>query len=154
MYRPITIGRHRYIDGGAHSPTNADVMLDADVDTVIISSPMSARPAATTRRPDHLMRALLHRRLRHETDRLIQAGFDVHVFEPDRATIDTMGINPLDSSRTGRVVRDAFLAAGDQIADSVILRERLWESLGGVHDPVVAGSAREPDASPISTSSS
>jgi len=39
-----------------------------------------------------------------------------------------MGINALDSSRTGRVVRDAFLAAGDQIADSVTLREILRES--------------------------
>ena len=128
IYRPITIGGRRYIDGGAHSPTNADVMLDAPVDTVIISSPMSARPGASTRRPDHLMRALLHRRLQREADRLTRAGLDVHVFEPDRATIDSMGINALDSSRTGRVVRDAFLAAGDQIADSVTLREILSES--------------------------
>ena len=75
------------------------------------------------------MRALLHRRLQREADRLTRAGLDVHVFEPDRATIDSMGINALDSSRTGRVVRDAFLAAGDQIADSVALRETLRESL-------------------------
>jgi len=89
---------------------------------------MSARPGASSRRPDHLMRALLHRRLRREADRLTQAGLDVHVFEPDRATMDSMGINALDSSRAGRVVRDAFLAAGGQMADSVTLREILRES--------------------------
>ena len=43
LFRPVSIGRHRYIDGGAHSPTNAALLIDSGVDTAVIVSPMSAQ---------------------------------------------------------------------------------------------------------------
>lgn len=125
LFKPVKIDHARYIDGGAHSPTNADLLIDADVETVLVLSPMSAQPVATRRRPDHALRALFHRRLRIECETLTRAGIDVHVFEPDRATLEAMGINPLDSNRTPRVVRESFLAAGAQLAGEPGLRERL-----------------------------
>lgn len=125
LFKPVTIGRHRYIDGGAHSPTNADLLVKAGVDTAVVLSPMSGDRGALGRRPDHLLRALFRRRLRQECDSLTRAGIEVHIFEPDRATLTTMGINALDNDRTPRVVRDSFLAAGATIAANPVLQDRL-----------------------------
>jgi len=125
LYKPVTVGRHRYIDGGAHSPTNADLLIKAGIDTAVVISPMSGAKGALGRRPDHLLRAVFRRRLRVECETLTRAGIDVHIFEPDSETLTTMGINALDNSRTPRVVRDSFLAAGVTIAANPALRDRL-----------------------------
>lgn len=129
VFRPVTIGRHRYIDGGAHSPTNADLLVDSGVDTAVIVSPMSAQAGALRHhRPDHLLRSLFSRRLRSERAQLERAGIKVHIFEPDRATLDVMGINALDRGRSPRVLTNAFLAAGARIAADDALRKRLLAS--------------------------
>lgn len=126
VFRPVAIGRHRYMDGGADSPTNADLLVDAGVDTVVILSPMSGKAGALRHhRPDHLLRSLFSRRLRSECAQLERAGMEVHIFEPDAATLDMMGVNALDRRRSPRVLRDAFLAAGTHITDHEPLRKRL-----------------------------
>ena len=43
-FAPVTIGDTQYVDGGAHSPTNADVLRSRPLDLVVVSSPMSVRP--------------------------------------------------------------------------------------------------------------
>jgi predicted acylesterase/phospholipase RssA len=48
---PVRIGEFRYVDGGVHSPTNADVLAGQGLDLVIVSSAMSAaREAACSYR--------------------------------------------------------------------------------------------------------
>ncbi len=125
LFTPVTIDGNRYIDGGAHSPTNADLLVDADIDTAVVISPMSGENRALGRRPDHRLRAVFRRRLRTECETLMRAGIDVHIFEPDRGTLTTMGINALSNGRTPQVVRDSFLAAGAHIAANHGLRQRL-----------------------------
>jgi len=125
LFKPVIIGRHRYIDGGAPSPTNADLLVNAGIDTAIVISPMSGEHGKLGRRPDHLLRAMFRRRLRVECETLTRAGIEAHIFEPDLATLTTMGINPLDNKRTPRVVRASFLSAGAEIAANPILRDRL-----------------------------
>lgn len=132
LFKPVSIGHHRYIDGGAHSPTNADLLVNAGVDTAIVLSPMSGDQGALGRRPDHLLRALFRRRLRVECEALTRAGIEVHIFEPDHATLTTMGINALDNDRTPRVTRDSFLAAGATIAANPVLRARVRLAAGSV----------------------
>ena len=119
LLRPVRIGNDRYIDGATHSPTNADLLVDANVDVVIVISPMSGRLDALRRRPDHTVRAAFARRLRAEAEQLASLGIDVHVFEPDGATLHALGINPIDRERTARVVPHAFLATGSQIDASL-----------------------------------
>jgi len=111
LFTPVRIGHHTYIDGGVHSPTNADVLRGTDVDTVVVLSPMSARPRALRRSTDHAMRLAHGARLRRECRRLRAAGVDVHIFEPDAATLEAMGRNALDGRRAGGVVRESFLSA-------------------------------------------
>jgi len=115
----VRIGQHHYIDGATHSPTNADLLVDAGVDVAIVIAPMSGRPDVLRRRPDHALRAAFARRLRVEARQLVHAGVDVHLFEPDAAGLNALGINPIDRSRTVRVVPHAFLATGSQIHPSL-----------------------------------
>ena len=116
MFTPVTIGDERYIDGGAHSATNADLLLDAGVSTAVILSPMSAQAESLGWRPDRVFRSMCRRRLDAECDQLAHAGIDVHIFEPDASTLHSMGVNALDQSRAPAVVRDSFLAAGARLA--------------------------------------
>ena len=37
LLRPVGIVRHPYIDGATHSPTNADLLVDAGVEVAIVS---------------------------------------------------------------------------------------------------------------------
>lgn len=41
FYRPVSIDGELFVDGGAHSPTNADVLAGLGLDLVVVSSPMS-----------------------------------------------------------------------------------------------------------------
>lgn len=125
LFRPVKIDRRYYIDGGAHSPTNADVLVDSGVELAIVSSPMSARPSAAGRRADGPMRALLGRRLRRECAQLERAGIQVRVFQPGTRTLSAMGFNALDRRRSPAVVREAFLDAGTRISTDAGLRDAL-----------------------------
>ena len=44
--RPVEVGGEAYIDGGVHSPTNADLLAGRDLDLVIVSAPMGIGGAA------------------------------------------------------------------------------------------------------------
>ena len=41
MFRPVHVGDELFVDGGVASSTHADTLVGADVQTVIISAPMS-----------------------------------------------------------------------------------------------------------------
>ena len=44
LFEPVTVDGQRYIDGGLHSYTNADLMGPPAFDLVVVSSPMSGTP--------------------------------------------------------------------------------------------------------------
>jgi len=105
-FAPVPIGSHEYVDGGVHSPTNADVLLREDLDLVIVVSPMSAAHG-TSRRPDAAMRWAAHRRLEGEIRRLRAQGTTVVRFEPNTDTLAVMGINAMADDRSGVVAEVA-----------------------------------------------
>jgi NTE family protein len=116
VFTPVTVAGRRYIDGGTHSATNADLLLDAEVDVAIVLSPMSAQSGPSIRRPDSVVRSLCRRRVSSECDELVRRGIEVHLFEPDTSTLQSMGMNALDHSKAPNVLRDSFLSAGAQLA--------------------------------------
>ena len=97
-FAPVPIGTRSYVDGGVHSPTNADVLTHAGLDIVVVVSSMSAAHGAS-RRPDAALRWAAHRRLEQEIRLLRTEGTAVVRFEPDRATLATMGLNPMAEDR-------------------------------------------------------
>jgi NTE family protein len=104
-FRPVSIEGRRYIDGGVRSLTNADLGRDADLDLVLVSSPLtqaSTRPvAAATSVARQPLRFLLH----HEIAVLRRTGVPVVAIEPVPAVIRAMGLNPLDARPRAAVSR-------------------------------------------------
>jgi NTE family protein len=117
FFTPIRIGDASYIDGGAHSPTNADVLRDDDLDLVIAVSPMSCI-RGISRMPDAPMRLWAHRALQREVRRLADRGVPVVTFEPGRRALSVMGVNAMADDRSAGVVQAAFLEAGRRAASS------------------------------------
>lgn len=116
LVRPVVVGGRRYVDGGVHSPTNADLLADRALDLVVVVSPMSATRAArrvslATARPLHAGRLAV------EVANLRRAGTDVLTFQPTTADIVAMGRNPLDLERRAATTDAALASARERLAD-------------------------------------
>ena len=105
-FRPVEIAGVRYVDGGAHSPTNADLLAGLGLDLVVISSPMSSA-AGPRVAVDVAARAFFRAYLQREARRLRRQGTKVVVLEPTAADLGVMGINAMDPSRRAAVARQA-----------------------------------------------
>jgi pimeloyl-ACP methyl ester carboxylesterase/predicted acylesterase/phospholipase RssA len=116
-YRPVEIDGVRYVDGGAHSPTNADLLAGEGLDLVLVSSPMSAgfdvfRPTA-----DGPMRGVCRLMLRREMARVRATGTSIVALEPGKAERALMGVNALDGQRRHGIIRETRSTVLDRFAD-------------------------------------
>lgn len=107
-FTPVRIGGASYVDGGVHSPTNADVVRDCGASMVVISSPMSVDLAGAHPRWDLGLRLMWHRSLVAECQRLRRAGMTVLAFEPGREILERLGANLLDARRIDEVEELAY----------------------------------------------
>jgi NTE family protein len=110
-FAPVRIGGHTYVDGGAHSPTNAAILRQRRLDLVVVVSPMSG-PA---RLPTDLYGASrwhAARLVRREVNALRANGTRVVVFRPGPAEQEAMGNDFMARHRVEEIVRRSFLAAG------------------------------------------
>jgi NTE family protein len=103
FFHPVEIGGEHYVDGGVHSPTNADVLRRWDLDVLLVSSPMSVAPRELRPTLDALPRLHAHRYLRRETSLYRKRGTTVVTFEPGGELLQVMGINPLHGGRIDEV---------------------------------------------------
>jgi NTE family protein len=99
FFAPVTIEGARYVDGGAHSPTNLDLMAGLSLDLVVVSSPMSFAGIAPPLGFDGPSRALARAALWREAGRVRRSGTPVLAFEPTPRDRSAMGMNPMDSTR-------------------------------------------------------
>jgi NTE family protein len=122
FFAPVSIDGVRFVDGGAHSPTNADLAAGMDLDLVIVSSPMSVvgRPL----RPDLAARRLSRFYLAREAAAIRRRGTPVLTFQPTASDLGVMGFNALDAERVPRVVAQARDSALLRLARSDV-RERV-----------------------------
>lgn len=116
-FAPVRIGRHTYVDGGVHSPTNADLLRDRDLDLVIVVSPMSG-PARVSPDIYDASRRLAARLAAREVKALRSKGTPVVVFRPGRAEQEAMGNDFLSADRVDQIVQESFLASGEYAASS------------------------------------
>lgn len=108
-FAPVHIGSHAYVDGGAHSPTNAATVRLEPVDAVLIVSPMSG-PAATPRTLTEAARWHANRKLAREVAALRRAGKQVEVLEPSRRLQKIMGNDMLSAAPVDDVIAEAHAA--------------------------------------------
>jgi NTE family protein len=111
FFEPVTIGGAAYVDGGAHSPTNADLLANRDLDLVVVSSPMSA--AGNRLRPslDLPARRLCRFYLGQEAARIRRRGVPVLAFQPTGDDLAMMGMNAMDPARRAPVTNQARQSA-------------------------------------------
>lgn len=99
-FRSVEIDGVAYIDGGVHSPTNADLVRVLEPELVIVSSPMSRAGA-----PRELASPIRHwSRLVLETEavRLRRAGIEVVAFQPTPDDVRIMG-NAMDPTHRAAI---------------------------------------------------
>ncbi len=115
FFAPVAIGGVTYVDGGAHSPTNADLLADRQLDLVVVSSPMSV--AGNRLRPslDLPARRLCRFYLGQEVARIRRRGVPVVAFQPTGDDLKAMGMNAMDQSRRALVTRRARVSAREKI---------------------------------------
>ena len=123
-FHPVEINGEMYVDGGVHSPTNADVLNSWELDVVLVSSPMSVDPRAIRPTLDLPMRLGCHRYARQETARLRRRGTTVVAFEPGGELLTAMGLNPMQGVRI-----DEIEALSCARAAELLKREGLAERL-------------------------
>ena len=126
-FAPVVIQGDTYVDGGIQSPTNADLLASADLDLVVVVSPMSG--AANPRSVDGIVRRRAGRTLDRELSRLRARGTEVIAVEPGPDVVRHMGFDFVNRESSLAIARAAFLDTGRQLVDAPPgIRERLQEA--------------------------
>ncbi|HEY6099367.1 MAG TPA: hypothetical protein VIW03_08055, partial [Anaeromyxobacter sp.] len=114
------IGGARYVDGGAWSFVNADVVVPLGLDVVVVSSTMSATGVAAFASVDAMVRTAARLRLARSVARLRRAGTQVVVLEPDAADVEVMGTlaEAMDASRRPAVARHVRASMAERLRRS------------------------------------
>jgi len=102
-FHPVEIDGEMYVDGGVHSPTNADVTNGWELDVLIVSSPMSVDLRGIRPTIDLGARLLFHRYLQKELAHHRRRGTRVLTFEPGGELLSVMGLNPLRGARIDEI---------------------------------------------------
>ncbi|MFQ5556694.1 MAG: patatin-like phospholipase family protein [Acidimicrobiales bacterium] len=94
VYEPTTIGSRRYVDGGVHSSTNADLVAALAFDLVIVSSVMTAAPPVSGWSKDRLTRRWFGRLLANEVAQIRRRGTPVLVVQPTADVLERLEREP------------------------------------------------------------
>jgi NTE family protein len=106
-FQPVEVDGRLYVDGGVHSPTNADVVRNEKFDLVLVLSPMSTSRNAPLITRSQPVRRHFRIRLGQEVRRLRRHGVPVVVFQPSASDQAAMGSKAMDPERNAAVVRAA-----------------------------------------------
>lgn len=122
FFQPVEIDGTRYVDGGARSPTNADLLAGRGLDLVLVSAPMSAAPGAARRAWPILSRGWSRRALTREKRRLRDHGTAVVGVVPQAQGLQSMALDltaKIDVAAVVEAGRDALRVALDNADDGV-----------------------------------
>ena len=109
FFSPVMIDGEAHVDGGLHSPTNADVLADKSLalDLVIVSSPMSISGSRLRIGGGQPVRRWSSALLDAEVLRLRRRGVPVVAFQPTEVDIGIMGSNAMDPTRRAAIAAQA-----------------------------------------------
>jgi NTE family protein len=116
FFSPVLVDGEAHIDGGVHSPTNADVLAASPFDLVLVSSPMSRQGRRPRLAADQAMRAFSGALLDAEAVRLRRRRIPVMAFQPDAAVLTEMGLNAMDPERRSAIAAQARTSALRKLA--------------------------------------
>jgi NTE family protein len=118
VFEPVIVDGYRLVDGGLHSPANADVITEAidDLDAVVVSAPMGIGSNPGRLGVDLPGRALNHWTPWRELRRVREAGVPVTVFEPDASLLELMHYNAFDLTHRAEIACRAYEMAAARCA--------------------------------------
>jgi NTE family protein len=120
-FAPAEFGGHRYIDGGAWSATNLDLLAGLDLDEVYVIAPMVSfdldHPRDVTARLERRWRVQVTKRCLQEAEKVRAAGTTVTILGPAPEDLEVMGGNAMDSSRRLRVLETSLQTTPQQLRD-------------------------------------
>lgn len=114
-FRPVIIDGVPYVDGGAHSIHNADLVADGQYDVVVVSAPLST---ADILAPEvgAVPRGIVRRQLDGEIKACRRAGARTLVFAPDRRLRRLMGLNSMDITKRAVVAEACEVMAARRLS--------------------------------------
>ncbi len=123
-YAPVSIGRRRYVDGGACSPTSLDLVTRepalVGLDEVVVLSPMTSlesdAPARVAARIERRFRRLVTKRLMGEVRRVTAAGTRVVLLCPGPEDLQAIGANLMDPRRREQVLETSLRTSAQALA--------------------------------------
>jgi NTE family protein len=118
FFAPVLIDGVRYVDGGVHSPTNADLVAGLGLDLVVVSSPMSVAASGLRVAADQPARRIARFTLGREVARVRRGGTPVLTFQPTDADRAVMGLNAMEPTRRAPVTRAAYESARRRLAST------------------------------------
>jgi NTE family protein len=137
-YAPVTIARHRYVDGGAWSSTNVDLLVGDGLDEVVVIAPMVTfapdRPRSFAQIVDRQWRAAVTSRCLGEVAAVHATGTAVTVLGPGAEDLAVMGTNVMAPSRRAEVLRTSLRTSREALLDP--------ETILAGPQPAEAGSPR------------
>ena len=120
-YEPVTIAGRRYVDGGAWSSTNIDLMAGLDLDEVYVLAPaVTFDPDTPTRvmtRLDRRWRTRVTRRALRELTLVHRGGAQVTLLGPSSADLEVMGHNVMAAQRRIAVLQTSLHTSRVSLAD-------------------------------------
>jgi NTE family protein len=120
-YSPVVIDGVRYVDGGACSATNVDLLAGAGLDEVFVLAPMVSftvdAPTHWRSRMERAWRERVTRRCLHEVAKLHATGTQVTVLGPGREDLETMGGNLMAVERRHRVLEASLRTSREALQD-------------------------------------
>jgi len=111
-YQPVRIGEHRFIDGGAWSSTNLDLLAGQGLDEIFVLAPQvtfdADAPTQWATRLERQWRARVTRRVIREVATVHHQGTEVTVLGPGHADLEAFGGNLMDVSRRPLVIETSL----------------------------------------------
>jgi NTE family protein len=120
-FAPVSIEGRRYVDGGACSATNADLVAGFGLDEVYVLAPMVSfamdHPEHVLARLERRWRSSVTRRCLHEVEKVRTGGADVVVLGPGPEDLQAMGGNAMDLARRVAVLESSTSTSVEALRD-------------------------------------
>jgi NTE family protein len=120
-YQPVRLGQRRYIDGGAWSSTNLDLMAGLGLDEVYVLAPSVSfvrdAPKHWRTRVERQWRNRVTQRCLRELRRVHQEGPHVTVLGPGEEDLEAFGANLMDVGRRSRVIETSLRTSAHALRD-------------------------------------
>ena len=133
-YPPVRIGDHRFIDGGAWSSTNLDLLAGHGLDEIFVLAPQVSfdadAPTQWVTRLERQWRNRVTRRVVREVTTVHRQGTDVTVLGPGRADLEAIGGNLMDLSRRPLVIETSLRTSTVALRDPALIPGGSYKAVG------------------------